>query len=176
MGDDRESVRSMAQRLSNAVDEGGKVAGDAALAEIVRRDGRDVAVAALEELGRLVESERFELAEAEAEFEANKRFRDQAMRLFNACPETATLYEAARLMADRGDGFARGLMARFDSREHRLEEALVDAAAELHPGWRCNDDGTFTKFDDSAPAPPALVEWLYKNHPKRAREIENSVQ
>ena len=79
-----------------------------------------------------------------------------------------------RIMAARGDKFALGLV--FDSRKYRLESALADAAVSLHPGWRDNSDGSFTKLDPSAPSPAALVEWLYQNHPKRAREIETSVR
>jgi hypothetical protein len=54
----------------------------------------------------------------------------------------------------------------------RLSKALAEAAAEIHPGWRRNGDGSLEKLDASAPEPPALVEWLYKTYPARAREIE----
>ena len=60
------------------------------------------------------------------------------------------------------DDFAIALVAHFDSRKYRLKSALTDAATELHPGWRDNHDGSFTKLDPSAPEQLELTEWLYK--------------
>jgi hypothetical protein len=78
-------------------------------------------------------------------------------------------------MAARGDAFAQKALAHFDSYEYRVEEALTNAAAELHPGWRHNGDGTIVKLDDGAPEPPALVEWLYKTYPS-GRERSNGAR
>lgn len=113
-----------------------------------------------------------EWALKEAEHKARQAHTREIMRLFAACPEAKTTAEVCRIMAARGDPFAQSMQAMFDSREFRLQEALAYAALELHPGWRIDGDGTFTKLDPSAPEQLELIEWLYKKHPARAGEIE----
>ena len=169
-----ESVQVMARWLDEAFDHGPEVA-KVMLEEIAARHGRDAAVAALKAWQRQDDVARFEATETIAEIERGERQRAEMMRLLRACPKGTKLDAAARIMAARGDKFALGLVAFFDSRKYRLESALSDAAMELHPGWRVNGDGTFTKLDPSVPAQLELTEWLYKNHPARARAVEQSV-
>jgi hypothetical protein len=163
-----ESIQTMARWLDKAFAKGAEVA-DAVLGEIAARHALDTVLAVLDELQRRRDGE---WAMVEAEHEAYKAHHHEIMRLFAACPEAKTTGEACRIMAERGDAFAQSMQAWFDSREYRLESALTAAAAKLHPGWRRGADGSFTKLDSSAPVPPALVEWLYKTHPARAREVE----
>jgi hypothetical protein len=169
-----ESVQVMVRWLDEAFDHGPDVA-KAMLDEIAVRHGRGAAVAALEAWQRQDDVARFEATETIAEIERGERQRAEMMRLLRACPKGTKLDAAARIMAARGDKFAIGLVAFFESRKYRLESALTDAAAELHPGFRGNPDGSITKLDPSAPGPQALVEWLYKTHPARARAVEQSV-
>jgi hypothetical protein len=162
-----ESVLTLARRLRKAIDEGGSPAGEAALMEIMRLHGRDIALAALEEMERRQD---FEWEEIKAAHARGKRFHDGMMRLFKAFPEAKTTVEVCRAAAAHGDAFARQTLAWLESREYRLGTALDEAAAELHPGWRRNDDRSITKLDKSAPEPGiGLLEWLYKTHPARAR-------
>ena len=169
-----ESVHGMARRLDKAFAEGPEVA-KAVLEEIAARHGRDTAVAALEEWQRRNDAARFEATEAIANLKKSERQCTEMTRLLRACPKGTKLDAAARIMAARGDKFARGLVAHFDSRKYRLELALANAAVELHPGWRGSPDGSFTKLNPSAPEQLELTEWLYKTHPARARAIEQTV-
>jgi hypothetical protein len=57
----------------------------------------------------------------------------------------------------------------FDSREHQLGAALLDAAVERHPGWRDLGNGRYKK---SKGAPDEHIEWFFKTYPLEAREIE----
>ena len=49
---------------------------------------------------------------------------------------------------------------------NKLKRALLDAAIELHPGWRMNADHSASKLDASAPENDALIDWLYVQHPE----------
>jgi hypothetical protein len=167
-----ETIQTMERRLGKAVAEGAEAA-TAVIEEILERHGRETALAVLEERTRRADAE---WAEKVAEHEAYTAHHNEIMRLFAVCPEGKTTSEVCRIMAERGDPFAQSMHAMFESREYRLEGALTDAAVELHPGWRADGDGTFTKLDPAAPEPPALVEWLYKNHPAQARAVEESFQ
>ena len=167
MTDDHD-VRTMAKALRKAYADGGADALKSAVEEQIRLRGRDIALAAFDRWDAELD---FEHEQAKAEYEADLRFTAEAQRLLKASG-APTLAEAARIMAGRGDPHARRLHAHFESREYRLEIALMDAAADLHPGWRCDGHGQFTKLADDAPEETALIEWLYKNHPARAKEIE----
>jgi hypothetical protein len=167
-------IQDMVRQLDKALAEGRDVA-QALFDQFAQRYGRETAVAALEAWQRQDDVAKFEATETIAEIERNERQRAEMMRLLRACPKGTKLDAAARIMAARGDKFAIALVAFFDSRKYRLESALTDAAAELHPGFRANRDGSITKLDPSAPGPQALVEWLYKTHPARARAVEASV-
>jgi hypothetical protein len=167
-----ESIETLARRLDKAFAKGEQAA-RAMLDEITERHGLGTAAAAFAEMERRQEGE---WALKEAEYEAGKAHRLEIMRLFEACPEAKTIAEVCRIMAERGDPFAQSMQAMFDSHEFRLQEALADAALDLHPGWRVDGDGSFTKLDPSAPEQLELIEWLYKKHPARARAIEESVQ
>lgn len=168
-----ESIQTMARRLDKAFKDGGAPAADVMVHELVRLHGRDVALAVFDEMERQHD---FEWEEARAEHAKQSRFHAQMMRLFKACPEAKTTEEVCRIMASRGDPFAAEMLAWLGSHEYRLGVALDEAAAELHPGWRREGDGTLTKLDKNAPETGSgLQEWLYKNHPARARAIEQSV-
>jgi hypothetical protein len=43
--------------------------------------------------------------------------------------------------------------------EWRLNEALADAAVDLHPGWQRIGDGEYRKLDDEAPEWAELIDW-----------------
>ena len=166
-----ESVQVMARRIDKAFAESAEAA-TVVLDEIAARHGRDTALAVLDERTRRADAE---WAMKEAEHEAHRANYNEIMRLFAACPEAKTTAEVCRIMAERGDPFAQSMQAMFDSREFRLQEALTDAAVELHPGWRDDHDGSFTKLDPYAPEQLELIDWLYKTHPARARAVEQSV-
>jgi len=57
-----------------------------------------------------------------------------------------------------------------DSREHRVFEALFDAAVNLHAGWRLEKERRY------APQSHELVEWFQTTHPHEARNIEDSIE
>lgn len=163
---DDDEVRMMAKALRKAYDGGGVDAMKATFKEHIRLHGRDIALAAFD---RLIAEHKFEHEETMAKYEAEQRIYEVAIWLLKASG-APTLGEAARIMAVRGHPHARHLHAHFESCEYRLKSALFDAAVDLHPGWRF--DGMSTKLADDAPEETALIEWLYKNHPARAREIE----
>jgi hypothetical protein len=167
-----DDIQTLARRLRKALAGGGDA--DEALADIARLHGPDIAVAVIEEVKRQVD---FDEQEATAAYETETRFNDEMLRLFRACPEAKTSHEVCRIMAGRGDAFAAETLAWLEGRDYRLDAALDEAAAELHPGWRLNDDGSLTKLDASAPEPGSgLQEWLYKHFPRRAAEIERSIK
>jgi hypothetical protein len=57
-----------------------------------------------------------------------------------------------------------------DSREHRVIEALFDAAVDRRPGWRLVKERRY------APESRKLVEWFQTTHPHEARKIEDSIE
>jgi hypothetical protein len=171
---DEIDLQKMARRLDKAFAESPDAA-KAVLNEIRERHGRDTAAAALHEWQKQDDAARFEATQVIADSERSMREADEFMRLFAACPEAETAAEVCRIMAERGDPFAKSMHARFESRTYRLEVALTEAAVELHPAWSHDGDGTFTQVADRAPELRALVEWLYKTHPARARAVEQSI-
>ena len=59
-----------------------------------------------------------------------------AARLFDGLPKGITFEEACSTKAAQGSEFAQKSLAAMASREHRVFEALFDAAVDLHPRWR----------------------------------------
>src|SRR5262249_32055222 len=99
----------------------------------------------------------------------------EAMHIFDGLPPMR-FAEACQIKAAQGDPIAQKYIDWFNSREYRLEEALTLAAVAVHPGWRAEGGGKFTKLDDTAPGLGGpLMEWFQKNHPKEAKRIEAEI-
>jgi hypothetical protein len=166
-----ESIQMMAQRYLKAFDSGGEQAADTVMSEIFNRHGREVVQAVFDEADRQKE---FEWQEVKAQHARERQRIENAKHIFEGLPETVSFYEACQIKAARGDALAHQYLDYFNSREHRLETALTDAAVELHPGWHM--EGKVMHKDDDAPdvLHGELVEWLYKNHPDVAKRIERA--
>jgi hypothetical protein len=166
-------VRKLAKQLHPLIIED-ETKADMLLAQIVARHGRRIGVAVLEEVARI---NNFEGAEAEDQLhqhEHDQREIAEATAIFAGLPDGTAFEDACRIKAAQGDPSAQLWVRWFDSREYRLQSALIDAAARLHPLWHDNGGGQFT-IDDGAPGEAELVEWLYKNHPREARAVEDAV-
>jgi hypothetical protein len=94
-----------------------------------------------------------------------------AARLFDGLPKGITFEEACSTKAAQGSEFAQKSLAAMASREHRVFEALFDAAVDLHPRWR-----QLKKERRYAPDCRALVEWFQTTHSHEARNIEDSIE
>jgi hypothetical protein len=110
------------------------------------------------------------LAQAEEWQQEAERAR-AAAQLFEGLPKGITFEEACRIKAAQGSEFAQRSLAAMDSREHRVFEALFEAAVDLHPGWRRPD-----KERRYAPESRELVDWFQTTHPHEARNIEDSIE
>ena len=92
---------------------------------------------------------------------------------FSDMPEGMTLLEAAKTKAAGGDAAVIAILSNFNSDATRLSVALTSAAAEAHPGWKLNPDGSIKRTSDDGPdTPDALVDWFQLTHPRQARDIE----
>jgi hypothetical protein len=109
------------------------------------------------------------LAQAE-EWQQEAEQARAAAQLFKGLPNGITFEEACRIKAAQGSEFAQRSLAAMDSREHRVFEALFDAAVDLHAGWRLE------KARRYAPHSHALVEWFRTTHPHEARKIDDSIE
>ena len=96
-------------------------------------------------------------------------------RILSGLPEGTTIEEACAIKAARGDAGARQLLARLNSREWRLGDALLKAAFDEHPSWVRIGEGVVLRLDPDAPEDDELIEWFQKNYPHQARAIERSI-
>jgi hypothetical protein len=160
------------QQLAGEIARGIRTGADpkAFITRLAREHGRDVVVAAVEFVRQRSAAEK---AERDAEYQHERADIVECMKIFADLPPGTRLLDACRIKAARGDALARKHLDRLTSPQALRWGALVDAAAELHPGWKRCGDGCWAKQDD-APAEHALVEWLYAHHPKVARRVEAS--
>jgi hypothetical protein len=76
--------------------------------------------------------------------------------------------------AAQGHALARHALRQMNSREHRIYNALFDAAVDAHPGWeRGKKEGHYRKVRKDAPED--LVEWFQMTYPSKARAIEDAI-
>jgi hypothetical protein len=122
-------------------------------------------------------------AEREAEYKAKAEHSKRMQKLFEGLPNAKdlTTMQAAEIKAAQGDAFAIKILRWFNSRDHRLYIALFRAAVDAHPDW-INVEGKGARFigkDDEMQSADALgdalIDWFQMNHPKRAKEIEASI-
>lgn len=116
------------------------------------------------------------LLDEAAELERRATQRAAEVELFEGCPDGTTFRQACEIKAAQGNKLAQQYVSWWESRQYRIEDAILDAAIGAHPGWeRGEQPGHFKKLDDDAPDAEALIEWFYKNYPVQAREIENRI-
>lgn len=165
------TAAALAKRLHRIDDERGPEAAESFLREVDAAYGRETVI---EVLRLYRDRAAFEYDEVEAEHMRRNRQGAEMRHILDGLGEIA-FGDAVAIKAAQGDPVALKWERHLNSRQHKLDTALLAAAVELHPAWRRNDDGTIEKIDDAAPEEAALVEWLYKDHPDRAREVEATV-
>jgi hypothetical protein len=179
MTNERLSIQTLAQRVTKLLDGEinkmfeGEGAADAMLEEIDRTYGRETVLAVIEEVQRQAE---FEHEEKVAKYERDKRFAEEAIQILKGLPEGTKLLEACKIKAAQGDPLAQRYLAFLNSRTYRTETALHKAAAAVHRGWQANADGSSSKIDDAAPESAELIEWLYREHPEIAPQVEAAIE
>lgn len=95
-------------------------------------------------------------------------------------PEGVSGEDHIRAKAKAGDPFAVAYVKQTVSTAYKIRSALFDAAIQLHPDWKANDDGTWSFV--GAGSPPkifdetALIDWFQINYPQEASNIEDTVR
>jgi hypothetical protein len=112
--------------------------------------------------------------ERQAQAERELKQCDAEIEIFSGLPDGTTFYEACVIKAAQGHALAQYALRQMNSREHRVYDALFDAAVDVHPGWTRLKDGHFEK-SDSAPEADDLIEWFQRTHPRKARTIEDAI-
>lgn len=109
-----------------------------------------------------------------AELQRSADQRAAAKEILAELPETTTFAEACQIKAKQGNALAQRYADYFNSREYRVLQALGDAAADAHPGWKREEKGHYEK-DGGAPEGNELIEWFQKTHSREARAIEDAI-
>jgi hypothetical protein len=140
----------------------------AAMLDIKAKHGREMAIAVLElvegEMNEYIEEEKRELADME-----------EIKKLFDELSAGTKLRKAAEIKARSGDSIAKALLVKLNSRQWRLNDALLTAALQAHPDWQEAEGSAYRYIGGGEPPDdwqPALIEWFQKNHPREARAIE----
>jgi hypothetical protein len=168
---DPKIINKFAKRIHATFHEDGSpnpAAADVIVGEIAKAHDTETLLAVLEEVANIC---RFEKDEADAEYARAQREHAELVEIHAGLPRTMQFSEACRIKAAQGNKAAQRWLKYWDSREHKLGDALLTAAIERHPGWRSLGNGHY-RHAKGAPNEKELVEWFYKNHPLEAREIE----
>ncbi|MBV9978215.1 MAG: hypothetical protein JO105_22750 [Hyphomicrobiales bacterium] len=101
----------------------------------------------------------------------DKQMAKEIGRTLSGLLEGTALEEASA----RGELWAKRVLARRNTREGRLDNALLKAARNEHPGWERIGEDLALQIHPDVPEDHELIEWFRKNYPHQARAIENSI-
>jgi hypothetical protein len=161
-------INQYAKRIHMAFQKENATAADVVIREIAEKHGQELLLAVLDEVKNIC---RFAEEEAAAECERVRRENAEIDSICSGMPRDMSFAEACRIKAAQANVAAQRWLQYWDSRAFRLGDALLTAALERHPGWISHGNGHCTQTK-GAPDEEELVEWLYKNYPLVARDIE----
>jgi len=99
--------------------------------------------------------------------------------MLDGLPKGTKFDEAVAIKAKQGNAFALQYLAMTNSKAYRVGTALFEAAIEVHPDWRRTQTGI--KWIGDGPRPDSLddselVDWFQRNHPVKARDIQDAIE
>ncbi|GJE00032.1 hypothetical protein [Methylobacterium isbiliense] len=118
-----------------------------------------------------VQQEREEDERQAAELEAMIAFNNK-----HSIPPDMPWNEAVRMVAERGDPEAQGILRDLESPEATVADELLNAAVDAHPAW--SRDGRYFTFDPEIGGPedgPSLIDWYQRTHPHEAAAITDRI-
>jgi hypothetical protein len=129
------------------------------------------------EIGRAIKIARHDLRQEGDEWEREADDLELLRAEVGGLKPGQTLGEKAQAMAAKGDERARQILAGWKTRKARVNNALIDAAAEKHPDWRPTRKGW--KYIGKGEPPMnmrGVVDWYQREHPHEARRIEDETE
>jgi hypothetical protein len=129
------------------------------------------------EIGRAIEIVQHDVRQEGAEWEREKNALERLMAVVGELKPGQTVGEKLQAMAAEGDERAGQILASWNTREARVNNALIDAAAEKHPDWTRTRNGWKYVGEGEPPRNMrGVVDWFQKEHPHEARRIEDETE
>jgi hypothetical protein len=129
--------------------------------------------ATVDEIAHAIKIVRSDLKQEIDEDEDEAAAFERVMEVVGELEPDQTVGEKLRIMAAAGDERARQILASWNTREARVRNALLDAAAERHPDWERAGNGW--KYIGKGEPPrnmSVIVDWFQTTYPRDARRIE----
>jgi hypothetical protein len=129
------------------------------------------------EIGRAIKIAQHDLRQEGAEWEREADDLERLRAEVGGLKPGETLGEKGQAMAAEGDERARQILASWNTHKARVNNALIDAAAEKHPDWKRTKIGW--KYVGKGEPPMnmrGVVDWYQREHPHEARRIEDETQ
>jgi hypothetical protein len=128
-------------------------------------------------IGRAIKIAQHDLRQEGDEFFRESDDLERLMAVVGELKPGQTVGEKLQAMAAEGDERARQILASWNTREARVNNALIDAAAEKHPDWkRTRNRWKYIGKGEPPGNMRGVVDWYQREHPHEARRIEDETQ